>query len=253
MPPLFDIVYILREDIVPNELRYSLRSIERNFPHRKVWFVCGQPEGLYPDGRIRHKQHGQNKWENTLSSLFEIIKCEDITDDFFIFNDDFFVMKPFRGTFINYTAGTLEKRIRDLTLAHGRSPYIDQLVKARNQLLFDGFDAISFAVHMPFLMNKELARGTLTNIGSPMFRSIYGNRNRVPFVYHEDVKIYDRTTAPDPEADYLSTMEDSFDNGRVGQFIRDAFPDPSRFEVPFEEQKRQQLRERYTEEGDDRV
>lgn len=36
----YDAVYILKNDIDPSELRYSLRSLE-NFPHGKVWFFKG--------------------------------------------------------------------------------------------------------------------------------------------------------------------------------------------------------------------
>lgn len=233
MPELMDVVYILKEDIDPRELRYSLRSVAKNFPHRRVWFVGGQPEGLYPDGRIAHKQIGQNKWENVRSSLFKVLECKDITDDFFLFNDDFFIMKPFEGEFINYVGGTLEYRIREVFIKNGEnSRYTEQLSKARAELLFDGFDAMSFCVHLPMLINKQKAREVLSGLGSPMFRSIYGNRARVPYIYHEDVKVYDLDTVPPESCDYLSTLESSFNNGKVGEFIRRRFNTPCRFENP---------------------
>ena len=46
---LLDVVYVLKSNIDPEELRYSLRSVEKNFPHRYVWFVGSQPEGFKPD------------------------------------------------------------------------------------------------------------------------------------------------------------------------------------------------------------
>ena len=87
-----DIVFALREDIDPYELRYVLRSIDKNFPHRKVWFICGQPKGLKPDGAIKHKQTGNSKWALIRSSMWEALENEEISDPFFWFNDDFFVM-----------------------------------------------------------------------------------------------------------------------------------------------------------------
>ena len=226
-----DIVYILKEDIDPFELKYSLRSIEQNFPHRKVFFVCGEPKGLKPDVQIKHKQTGTNKWENTKSSLLKVIGCEEITEDFFLFNDDFFVMKPVKGEFINYVGGTLEFRIRDLLIHCGRSSYAVQLEKTRNELLSDGYDSMSFCVHLPMLINKTKCREVLNALGSPMFRSQYGNRARVPYVYHEDVKIYENNDRPREDIDYLSTTEKSFRDGLVGQLIRERFDKPSRFEV----------------------
>ena len=44
-----DIVYILKNDVEPNELRYSLRTVEKNFPHGRVFFFCGCPQGITPD------------------------------------------------------------------------------------------------------------------------------------------------------------------------------------------------------------
>ena len=225
-----DIVYILREDIDPYELRYSLRSVAENFPHRKVFFVCGQPAGFIPDGRIAHKQTGETKWEKARSSLYKVLGCDDITDDFYLFNDDFFVMKPFKGEFINYAGGTLEHRIRELMASCGHSGYCKQLEKTRNELLFDGFDAISFCVHLPMLINKQKCAEVLSSLSSPMFRSQYGNRAQIPYIYHEDVKVYDNATRPDEEADFLSTTEVSFRDGKVGEFIRARFTEPSRFE-----------------------
>ena len=113
MPGLHDIIYILKPDIKPEELRYSLRSVEENFPHRKVFFVCGQPKGFEPDGRIRHQQTG-SKWERIRSSMYEVINTEEVTDDFFLFNDDFFVMKPFEGEFVNYVNRTLGEYVQKL-------------------------------------------------------------------------------------------------------------------------------------------
>lgn len=232
MPELRDVVYILREDIDPAELRYSLRSVAENFPHRRVWFICGQPEGFQPDGRIAHKQTGANKWDNVRGSLFKVLECQDITEDFYLFNDDFFVMKPQRGDFINYTAGTLEHRIREIVTTAGPSNYTRQLEKTRAELLVDGYDAISFCVHLPLLINKTKAREVLSSkLGSPMFRSQYGNRAGVPYIYHKDVKVYDIHEQPDPDSDYLSTTEITFRDGKVGEFIRSRFPNPSRFEV----------------------
>ena len=231
MPERLDVIYILREGIDPQELRYSLRSVEENFPHRLVWFVGGQPEEITPDGRIPHKQHGATPWENVRSSLFEIVRNQDITEDFYLFNDDFFVMKKFTGPFINYAGGTLERKVLDLAAERGaNTPYVQALNKCRAELLTEGYDTIDFALHLPMLFNKTKLGEILNALGSPMFRSIYGNKARVPYIYHADVKIYDRRTAPPNGCDFVSTMDDSFRKGKVGEIIRSTFPKPSTYE-----------------------
>lgn len=242
---LFDIVYILKDNLTPDELRYSLRSVDRNFPHWRVWFVGGQPSELIPDGRIAHKQGGTSKWARVCSSLQKVLECSDISDPFFLFNDDFFVMKPQRGEFTNYTDGSLEAKVQRLRNRTGGSPYTSQLETMRQKLRSKNYDAISFAVHLPMLIYKEDLKRALA-FGLPMYRSIVGNISGRPYRFHADVKIYDNETEPDPCCDYLSTTEESFARGAVGRFIRQAFPDPSRFEkVP-----PSPYRELYTEEGD---
>ena len=89
-----DLIYILKADIDTEELKYSLRSVEKNFPINRVWFVGGQPEGLEPDIRLKHEQVGNSKWEMIRSSMWKAVSDERLSEDFFLFNDDFFVMEP---------------------------------------------------------------------------------------------------------------------------------------------------------------
>jgi len=224
-----DIVYILKEHMDPSELVYSLRSVEQNFPHRKVWFVCGQPKVLVPDGRIVHRQVGATKWERVRSSWMEICRNSDITDDFFLFNDDFFVLKPV-DSFINMTDGTIGRRVRELRERRGDSNYCRNLAESEKLLIERKCDTISFALHVPFLVNKQNVLETLEAFDFPMFRNLYGNYNYIPYIYHPDVKIWEAGLAPTDDWDYCSTTEDTFRYGAVGQWIRKKFPTPSRFE-----------------------
>ena len=226
-----DIVYILKEDIQPAELIYSLRSVEKNFPFNKVWFVCGQPKGLKPDGRIVHKQTGKTKWDWIKSSMIEVIRNDDITEDFYLFNDDFFVMKKYRKKkFVNFVDGTLERRIDELHSSLGMSPYCRSLYKAEQELMILKLPTMNYDVHLPMLVNKTGMQAALKTCSSPQMRSVYGNYNQVPYIIHEDVKEYTLDKVNE-DADFLSTNDDTFLNGRVGEFIRDSFPEPSRFEV----------------------
>lgn len=230
----YDIVYILKEDIAPAELTYSLRSIEKNFPHRNVWFVGGQPNGLYPDKRLPHQQIGNSKWERVKSSWKEIINCEDISEDFFLFNDDFFVLKPHQLPFLNYSWGTLDQRVKQLDRNLGRrSNYGTSLHVLDCILRDDGYTTKNFALHLPMLLNKEMIEKTFkTYPNNNMFRSAYGNINNIQTVEHPDVKIYDLKSIPREDWDYVSTTEQSFGLGNVGRFIRAKFPEESRFEIP---------------------
>ena len=228
---LNDIIYILKSKMDTEELKYSLRSVEKNFPHRKVWFVGGQPEGLTPDVRLPHVQSGEDKWSLIRSSMMKAIKEPDLTDDFFLFNDDFFVMKKWKGGFVNFIDRTLEERIVELRDVHPwLNPYGRTVYKANEELKSLGIKKpLNFEVHLPMLFNKELAEETIRKCSSPQMRSIYGNLTNCKCRQHDDVKVYDKETVP-TDPDFLSTNDSTFTEGAVGRYIRDAFPDPSRFE-----------------------
>ena len=231
MPKKIDIVYILKDEFNCEELRYSLRSVEKNFPHRFVWFVGGQPKGFHPDRAIQHKQVGSTKWDMIKSSMWKAVENEEVSDDFFLFNDDFFVMKKFKGKFVNYVDMTLAEKIDELrrNVHPWLNPYGRTLFKAEQELLSLGCPTMNYDVHLPMVLNKELFKASINKCSSPQMRSVYGNLNAVPFVIHQDVKVYDMETLPEAP-DFLSTNEDVFEKGRVGAYIREQFPTPSRWE-----------------------
>lgn len=214
-----------------------------------MWFVGGQPHDLTPDKAIQHFQVGATKWEKAKSSFMEIIKCDEISDNFFLFNDDFFVMRPPEEEFINFVGGTLEKRVTDME--RGKriiSTYTRSLDKLRSILYLKHYDTMSFALHVPMLINKKLMAKTLEEFpNTSMFRSAYGNSNKIPYKYHEDVKIYDNGSLPKAEWEFVSTTEESFAHGQVGRYLREKFREPSRFE---ESSRVINVKELYTEEGD---
>lgn len=231
MPKKIDIVYILKGEFNCEELRYSLRSVEKNFPHRFVWFVGGQPKGFHPDRAIQHKQVGSTKWDMIKSSMWKAVENEEVSDDFFLFNDDFFVMKKFEGEFVNYVDMTLSERIDEMrrNVHPWLNPYGRTLFKAEQELISLGCPTMNYDVHLPMVFNKELFKASINKCSSPQMRSVYGNLNAIPFVIHQDVKVYDMETIPETP-DFLSTNEGVFEKGRVGAYIREQFPTPSRWE-----------------------
>lgn len=228
MEPNFkDVVYILKKDVQPDELRYSLRTVEKNFPHGRIFFFCGRPEGIKPDAFVPFEQLGATKWEKATSTYRKI--CDsDVTDDFWLFNDDFFIME--RITELPYMyRGTLKERIDDLRVRHGNSGYCMNLEGARLELESLGFESLDYALHIPMLINKQKAIETLNTFRSPMFRSLYGNYAKVGGIKADDVKIYS-AGLPQPGQALLSTSDASFKHGRVGKIIRDKFSERSQWE-----------------------
>ena len=222
-----DIVYILKSDVEPNELRYSLRSLE-NFPHGKVWFFCGCPKGIRPDEFVPFKQTGNRKFEMA-TSTYKAIAKSDVTDDFWMFNDDFFILEKveefpymFNGTLGEYVA-----HLRSMNRVH---PYARRLDRTRVHLENKGLGTLNYALHIPMLFNKAKVLETLRVFpDDPMFRSLYGNLHKVGGVDSRDFKISDLETIPEGWP-LVSTYEESFNKGKVGEWIRARFPKPSRWE-----------------------
>ena len=226
-----DVVYILKRELDTEELKFSLRSVDKNFPINRVWFIGGQPKGFRNVVRLQHEQIGNCKWELIRSSMWKAVNAEDLAEEFFLFNDDFFVMKPVdTDSFINFVDGTLSRRIDELHAEHGMNPYCRTLFKLEQELRTMKEPTMNFDVHLPMLMNKEQVKATLYKCSSPQMRSAIGNLNRLPFVVHNDVKVYDLESVPVDET-YLSTNDDTFNKGKVGKYIRETFATKSRFEV----------------------
>lgn len=228
-----DIIYLLKDSAYNDELKYSLRSVEQNFPHRKVWFVGGRPTGLVPDERMTLVQKEKTKYDRTHALLKQVCENDKITEDFVLFNDDFFVMKPWRYL-PSYVSGTLEGLIGTIELTRGKpSPYTERL---KDTVVFlektlPGQNIMNYELHIPMIFNRKQLRNILKQTGFNGVRSIYGNTFYYPkSLIRKDVKIYDQTVAPDPDADFLSTTDLSFSSGLVGNFIKQRFPSKSRFE-----------------------
>lgn len=246
----YDVVYILKNNYSEEELKYSLRSVVANFPYRKIVFVGGCPSDIKPDIYIKDEQIGSSKWERSSHSLKKALKDERLTENIWLFNDDFFVMDKMKEP-KNYFNGSLEKRIIDLKCKNPRgSSYIRSLELLKTQLVHMRKDTLSFALHVPMLVNRADALALFDRRlpMSHMFRSFYGNYYKIPCEYMDDVKIMDLESLP--EEKYCSTTDDAFKNGKAGEFLKRYFATPTEYEV--KDNERFNVTERFTEEGDER-
>lgn len=227
-----DIVYVLKEDIAPDELRYSLRSVCKNFPYRKVIFIGGCPEGIMPDVWIQHEQKGVEVWEKSTSSVELACKTKEISDNFWLFNDDFFIMKPISELKPWYN-GTIQKLIEAMSTRTGghESLYMRRLIRTKDELRDMGLKEFNYAVHVPMLINKKKALEVIRKFKSPMFRSAYGNYWNVGKMNKPDVKEVRADAEPDKRLKIISTSDKSFREGKVGEYIRSVFTEPCRYEV----------------------
>lgn len=229
-----DIVYILKENPPVNELRYSIRSVVKYFPYSRIIFAGGCPKEIIPDRHISVQRAGGAKWRKATNNIKAACLDANVSEDFWLFNDDFFVMKPVKAMHPIFH-GTLENRVKEIYLNNGRnSDYARRLDYTNTELKHLGFKTLNYAVHIPMLVNKEKALqvfGVFPN--NPMFRSLYGNYWDIGGRDMKDVKvniIREEETSWNKRSRFLSTSNKAFNEGTVGNYIRESFPEPTRYE-----------------------
>lgn len=233
----YDIIYFLKECNVNEELRYSLRSVEENWQYNKVWFYGGRPRGLKPDYHIRIDQTAPSKWERVRGMLREACLNENITEDFWLFNDDFFILQPKSEKMPPQYNKTLQERVEKIEKRHnGETEYTKRLKHLIKTLEKAGKGFLDYSVHKPILINRKKMLEVLDKFpDEPMSRALYGNYWEIGGVSRHDMKIekleYDRIKVVMREWDFVSTSDNSFQYGSIGRYLRDRFDIKSRFEI----------------------
>lgn len=228
----YDVVYIIKLYAQPDELKYSLRSICENMEFNRVWIYGYKPRGIEPDVYVPMQQRGANKWEKVRSSLIEVCKNDDITKRFWLFNDDFYLLKPYHRI-KPYHVGELRDHIQNVEKRHNDkiTPYTLKLRECEAQLKKAGLTTVDYAIHVPMLIERDKMLEALKAFPNcPMFRSLYGNYANIGGTKRKDVKIIKPDAAVDINADMLSTSDKSF-RGEAGRFLAKRFPEPCRYEV----------------------
>lgn len=240
----YDIVYILRKDINSEELKYSIRSVVENFPYNRIIFYCGCPDDIKPDVMVPFDQTGFGKINKVIGTLKAVMDNDDISEDFWLFNDDFFIMKPYESG-LPWINGSLSDLAMHISAERYNSRYVDILKWTDKHLKDWKRPSLSYATHTPMLINRKKAKEVLKRLEPPFsFRSVYGNFWEIPGTMHKDIKITDTETVPDDSFIFLSTNDTSFKKGKVGEYIRDRFSKPSKYEIAaFEEKTYYNVRE----------
>jgi hypothetical protein len=232
-----DVVYICRSG--PNEeLRYSIRSVEKNLPHRSI-VVIGQAPEWYK-GPFIEVANSNAKYSNARSNLDALVSSKYITDDFILMNDDFFIMRPIEKISYFYE-GTLLERAEKNELLTTTGAYTKLLYNTHDRLVKLGIDRpLNYEVHIPMIMNKAKLKDVLKKKDC-LWRSLYGNIYNVGGIEHEDVKVYNNSSS-NPKSyswkgksfPYLSTQDSSFPEIHRVLFVK-KFKAPSSIEDEYED------------------
>lgn len=156
-----DVVYILGSGSLVNneEIRYSIRSLVENMIDMRNLYIIGEKPHF-----IQNVQHhflpdsDKKSWKNVYNKIMFACEIPELSDEFLLMNDDFFLLEPFQGVCFPYYS---LKGIDGGTC--GR---------------------YSFQVHCPFKIYKEWFKKLpidLSTKGNLSLRSFYANfTNQTP-------------------------------------------------------------------------
>lgn len=225
-----DFVYMCRAG-KNEELRYSIRSVIKNAPVDNIWVVGDKPD-WYVGDFIKTKPVG-NAYENVRNNLKHVIDHPNISDDFVLMNDDFFIVRKLNSV-SHYHGGLLIKRAERHQELAGPNQYSNLLMRTDTFLRKRGIkEPLSYELHVPMQLNKIKLSETI-DLPSKI-RSTYGNIHRIGGEEIDDVKIYSHpffqidSSSIDNGTPYLSTEDGAFH--QVRDYLANLFPEPSQYEA----------------------
>jgi hypothetical protein len=230
-----DYVYICK-DGDNEELRYSIRSVLKNAPEGNIWVVGGKPE-WYSGNHIAIEQT-KKKIDNARANLAAIVTTKEISNEFVLMNDDFFIVNPISEIKM-FNGGSLLEKIYEYYDLVPRSSYLQKLSDTHTELKTLGIrNPLDFELHVPMVMQKDNLKRTLRN-NIALWRSYYGNLYSDPGTEMCDVKVYEDGSLisrsfdyKNIASDYISTDDKAFEKV-LEDILLNMFPEPSPYELDY--------------------
>ncbi len=232
-----DVVYRYKASGGGEELRISLRSLQ-NVPHDNVWIVGDIPHWFNNGGTIHVPQRHGNKWNNSRVNVLEACKNPEISDQFILMDDDFFILEPIEEIPV-WHRGSIESVIQKYRKKYPNSKYFAGLIETHEMLktLDISQPLYAYNLHIPMVVDKEKMLESVKRLDGMKpktvpqcfhLRSWYGNYNELGGVKMEDVKIRDYHS-PMPDGPFLSTQNSAF-TGHTKRLLKQKFPAASIYE-----------------------
>jgi hypothetical protein len=223
-------VYFVKPGDENNELKFSLRSVDKNLDVDDVVIVGSTPSWVKNVTSIRGNRYANKEWA-IKDNLMILAEHPSLPDEVLVMNDDFFLMKPYE--YVSEYRGSLRDQFNGLGNRGGW--WGTSLGVTLDWLESQGVkEPRSYEIHKPVLMNRTRLAEALHRMEPvypiPQWRTVYGNLHEVEAVVGVDCKVSKPSATFDKNASLLSTEDIAFAQGDVGKFIRSKFRKPSRYE-----------------------
>lgn len=233
-----DIVYINTKTLWKNnEIRYSLRSVEKYVKNYDRIFLVGFKPDFISDSviHIPCEDVYQNKARNIMTKVLLAANTEMLSDNFMLLNDDYFFLKEIDApTYPYYWKCDLVK-----TIQIQKNEYQKHVIPTFRELNNRGLPTKNFDTHKPIIYNKQLFKEVVKQYNWDLpfgyvLRSIYCNTLRIDGIQRIDNKInhshipdtWDRITAG---LDCFS-IGDQSTNDYLLSFLNRSLKEPSKYE-----------------------
>lgn len=234
---IMDIVYVLGTGSTwnDNEIRFSLRSIVKNLRHfQNVWVVGEKPVWLQNIRYLSYPDISGIPSKNTFAKISAVCLEKDLSENFLLFNDDFFINSPQSAlSFPYYYKGHLPIMISKSRLMAIESPRntVDFLQK-KNLTLLD------YRVHCPFPINKKKFLEmpiTSNEWGIVNTRAVYGNFYAVGGTLQKEILVSGGRSVTElskflKDKPFFSLLSIAGKNWVVRKFLSQHFDKKSKFE-----------------------
>jgi len=234
-----DLVYLCKSIPTGNhELRFSLRSAERNLHFDKVFIVGYKPEFL--NDKVIHipmPDVDKNKHINVARKIAEILCDKRISDDFILMNDDFYILREYKKIPYYYNKSirewTWRAREKDMQSFHGMK------WAAIVEDLYEHFpDGKFFETHFPMVYNKQMLTDVIRKYKlreTATIRSHYCNeyKDKIEIEESKDYKIHDIDALRKLQEykDFISTTNITANHPLFKSFIKSRFTKSSSYEI----------------------
>lgn len=234
----YDVVYYFQGER-SEELKYSIRSVEKNISYNRIFLVGDKPKwfketrnSIYIESKnLNIQKYGLGSV--SILHLKNLIKSDKCPENFLLFNDDFFVLRKINN-WVDYYRNDIDYNQKALL----NYAYHKKTIRSLSLTV----EKKKYNLHIPILINKEKFE-ELYNIWSKLdnhdidFRTLYGNMFIKTNNQIADCKIGSNEKQNKiiyenlKNLDFVSTSDDSFKNGEIGKILRKMFNMPSSIEM----------------------
>lgn len=245
-----DLVFLVRPGDENEELRTSLRSIEKYAPKHDSIIIVGYKPTWLNDQIIYIPTNQSSRlkgWMNAKLNLLVACKSPKVSDNFILMNDDFILTRPIENweDSILKVKNTIAEQIIEYNQIQLNSRYSRSFSETLALLrrLKGDLDFYNYELHIPMIINKRkfidlLKDARISNAMShvvTLYRSIYGNMYSAEFnEIMDDVKFYDN----DPKeitTEWISTFDGWIGDPEkypvLNKFIDEHFSEKCSFEI----------------------